>query len=211
MAIKVTVPDGIDVSACCADATSRFALASVLAYPSTFCGSDICYLLATNGRALSATRAAREGADPAIDKGVLVSPDVLPSRKEKERDVLLNGRSERHDRKGRVLSADYQEGTFPPVGGLVPAVSAETHVAIGLNALLFAQVAAAVSAGGHVTVYVPKDWRKPILLRGSDGLGVLMPVSLGDGGDAAAFKTWTTERDALDAALKGRDATAGRE
>ena len=74
----------------------------------------------------------------------------------------------------------------------MPEVSEATHEVIGLNAELLARLQDAIRGDDTdcvgLTLIIPKDRRGPICAMSANGLGVVMPVGLGD---VDQFKRWT--------------------
>ena len=206
MAITITVPDDCNLAACASEMTSRYAINGVfvkVGAPAAD-GTGTGWAVATNGRALSCTRVAYQPVDgtdasfgPAgrdASKGLIVPQETVPPAKSKLRQFTMNGRVERVGKKGETFAGDYVEGSFPPFDCVLPTVSDDTHVCIGLNAELLKMVQDAIRGNGDevqgLTLIIPKDGRKPICAMGPNGLGVVMPVNLGT--DQDQFARWET-------------------
>jgi len=176
----IIIPEGIDIGACTAKESTRYAIAGTLVRVR----GEHAVAVATDGKCLSVTRL--DTLMPGSWEGIVPS-DALPSRTEctnrkfHPRTLTLNGTVQRTDAKGRTVTLAPSEGTFPNYESVIPEYLTEDCTAIRLNIELLASIVQAVAAPDTfkiraVTVLVPHKYGKPIGVVGDNGIGVLMPI-----------------------------------
>jgi hypothetical protein len=187
--VTINIPEGIDVSACVAKENSRYAINGVNFVRPADKGAPLA--LATDGRCASVTVCGEGAWNADAPHSKIVSADVLPSRKDKFRAVELNGRTERKT-KGGLKVADYVEGTFPPIDGVTPKdAELEGYIPIKLNPALLLAVAQAVGAfnpdsyRSEGVILVDPSGRKPSVVVGEHGYGLVMPIAMSPGGNTS--------------------------
>lgn len=186
---SIEIPDGVDVRGCCAKESSRYAINGVLCGTvKTGSGKDdwAGLAVATDGRTLSVTECAVVVGGKG--KGI-VPPSLLPGMagtRVHERNVRLNGKAERDTRKG-TISAEFQEGSFPPVRDALPDESAlfdgNDYLCCAFNPDLLSNAIKAVTDFGAIrgneeyAIYVHKEGKKPAVVIGQHGIALVMPVA----------------------------------
>jgi DNA polymerase III sliding clamp (beta) subunit (PCNA family) len=176
----VTIPGGIDIGACTAKESSRYAIAGTLVRVRGECAVAV----ATDGRCVSLTRL--EALMPGNWEGI-VPTDALPSRTEctgrkiHPRTLTLNGTVQRTNAKGRTVTLAPLESTFPTYESVIPEYLTEDCTAIRLNLELLSAIAHAIASPDEskiraVTVLVPHKHARPIGVIGNHGIGVFMPI-----------------------------------
>lgn len=182
--VSVIVPDGVDITACTAKESSRYAIAGVYVAAK---GNQVT-AAATDGRCLSLTRC--DSIEGTTWAGI-VPADLMPGKSDKlthHRTLTLNGTATRATRKG-TTSAPLVEGTFPPVASVVPEFADNAlgtddtycHHVVTLDPELLLSVAKAIQELDDkkrhvVTLLLPKNPHRAIGVLGNRGIGVMMPV-----------------------------------
>ncbi|NBW18340.1 MAG: hypothetical protein EBR82_61235 [Caulobacteraceae bacterium] len=195
----VTIPEGIDIGACTAKESSRYAIAGTLIRVQ----GERAVAVATDGKCMSLTRL--ETLMPGNWEGI-VPTDALPSRTEctgrkiHPRTLTLNGTVQRTDAKGRNVTLPPSEGTFPRYADVVPEYLTEDCTVIRLNIDLLASIAHAIASPDigkvrAVTVMVPHKYGKPIGVIGNNGIGVVMPI--GHNGNKEECDRFNEQRSSL--------------
>jgi hypothetical protein len=176
----ITIPEGIDIGACTAKESTRYAIAGTLVRVR----GERAVAVATDGKCMSVTRL--DTLMPGSWDGI-VPTDALPSRTEctnrkvHPRTLTLNGTVQRTDAKGRTVTLAPSESTFPRYEDVIPEYLTEDCVAIRLNIELLSAIAHAIASPDEskvraVTVFVPHKHGRPIGVIGNHGIGVLMPI-----------------------------------
>ena len=178
-----SLPEGIHaivtasrkIDSCCDVGSCRYLIGAVEIIPASGADGGL-WATATDGKCLSVVKTAGETEErkPYYLPAKLLRPSKKPAT------AKLNGRWESADR-----MADQPEGRYPQVQDVLP--DCADRQTITLNADLLAQLAAAISANGNVTLLLPPvetdkngkkpDYRAAIGVVGDDGFGVLMPLT----------------------------------
>ena len=184
---SIEIPEGVDVRGCVAKESSRYSIAGVLCGTVPVGNGEWAGLaVATDGRTLSVTDC------PVVvgsnHRGI-VPTTLLPGKagtRAGERNVRINGKAERDTRKG-TISAELQEGSFPPVLDVFPkeadVFDGDDYVCCAFNPDLLSQAVKAVtdvgSIAGHgeYAIYVHKGGKKPAVVIGQYGVALVMPIT----------------------------------
>ena len=158
----------------CAAESSRYSMAGALISPNGADGG--VWVSATDGRVAAVLKARADGE---LEGASIVPSEVLPNRVNGGR-ILHNPDGRWEDPKSGKIGEPI-EGTFPPVGDILPDVTADKRygVAIGLNCDLLHSLARAIGrqgssdeAGAVVTLFIDSP-KKAIAVYGApDRIGV---------------------------------------
>lgn len=156
----------------CAERSKQFCRYALENVYLTRSENDRSYIVATDGRCLSAVET-----DGVNDTGRLVPREIVPTRKSGT-NVEWDG-AQWHNRMAHQY-AGAVEGSYPKVVDILPEDIAD-RVAIRLNATLLARIQTAIGTADHDNVCLfigaPTDM---IYVLGSRGIGLLCPVTTDD-------------------------------
>lgn len=201
----------------CDTESTRYAFGYVQVTPHD---ENSAFLAATNSRILAVVQASAECPTGAMMPAKIVPPPTgrkVPT-------VCLNGRWE--NSKGQFEEIIEETGRFPKCGEVIPDMVGRKYLALGLNAELLRTLQRAVNRSDAETITlflpIPTDAdaarygyqvNDAIPVVGSEGLGVIMPVTIGDsGGTETAIKQraagYAAMRDAFRAARETAEKAA---
>jgi hypothetical protein len=188
-----TVPAGHKPGNCQGE-NERFAMGGALVIPAKGAGNNSGrdYLVTTNKKVLAAIPMTIEGDRP---QHPFMLPGESVNANGKPAQVVVNGEVRtRLGKKVTITPLPEQEGRFPGVGQVFPHVGSDA-IALTINARQLAELAAAISPVGILTLFIPRiplaKEEKPELLpvcrpvpvvgAGEDGqetgIGLFMPLS----------------------------------
>lgn len=175
------------------------------------------FLAATNSRILAVVQTSAE-----CPVQAMMPAEIIPMPTARRNPtVCLNGRWE--NSKGQFAEINAAPGRFPKCGDVIPDMVGRNYLAVGLNAELLRTLQRAVNRtdADTITLFLPLPTDGEVAVMGyqvndaipvvgSEGLGVIMPVTIGEnGGTASAIKNradgYQVMREAFIAARKTAD------